>query len=178
MDPPKPPTNGMGTAGFVFGILGLFTFGLLAPIGLLFSFLGLFKRPRGFASMGFLMSLLGVTFLSGLFVVPIMSDRHQRAERRYAVEEQMTRDQIKEVVQELRVFMDAKQTKRLDGFDGNAITVQFKDAWENELRYDERPDGFAVRSAGQDQTFDTSDDIVQTFVEAEVSTRGYRGLAL
>jgi len=52
------PSNGLGVAGFVLAILGLLTCGLLAPLGLLLSFFGLFKRPRGLALAGFLVSII------------------------------------------------------------------------------------------------------------------------
>lgn len=53
------PSNGLGVAGFVLSILGWITCGLLLPFGLLFSFIGLFKRPRGLAIAGFVISSVG-----------------------------------------------------------------------------------------------------------------------
>ena len=39
-----PPTNGLGTAGFVVSLAGLLcTAGFLSPVGLLLSFFALFK---------------------------------------------------------------------------------------------------------------------------------------
>ena len=69
-------SNGMGTAGFVFAILAFFV--CWVPIvdiivwflGALFSFIGLFKAPRGLAIAGFILSFLGIiillTFLGAL----------------------------------------------------------------------------------------------------------------
>ena len=59
------PSNGMGTAGFVLGLLGILTSwfivgGGLCLFGLIFSFAGLFKSPRGLAISGFILSLLGI----------------------------------------------------------------------------------------------------------------------
>ena len=66
-------TNGLGTAGFVLAVLtivlgwipvfGWFTWAL----GLLFSFIGLFKAPRGLAIAGFVISLLGIIMILFLF---------------------------------------------------------------------------------------------------------------
>ena len=55
-----PPSNGLGVAGFVCGILGLLTCGILAPLGLLFSLVGLIKRPRGLAIAGFIISIVAL----------------------------------------------------------------------------------------------------------------------
>lgn len=63
----KSESNGMGIAGFICALIGLVTCGLTTPFGLLFSFIGLFKAPRGMAVAGFLISL--VTALIALIVV-------------------------------------------------------------------------------------------------------------
>ncbi len=55
-----PPSNGLGIAGFVCGILGLLTCGILAPLGLLFSLLGLIKSPRGLAIAGLIISIVAL----------------------------------------------------------------------------------------------------------------------
>ena len=62
-------TNGLGTAGFILAVLtivlgwvpvfGWFTWAL----GLLFSFIGMFKAPRGLAIAGFIISLLGLVMI-------------------------------------------------------------------------------------------------------------------
>ena len=59
-------SNGLGTAGFVLGLLGFLTSwtgvgGLIGGFfGLIFSFAGLFKSPRGLAIAGLIFSLLGI----------------------------------------------------------------------------------------------------------------------
>lgn len=55
----QSPSNGLGTAGFVISLVGLLTCGLICPLGLLFSFFGLFKPPRGLAIAGTVIGLLG-----------------------------------------------------------------------------------------------------------------------
>lgn len=160
LDPPKPPTNGWGTTGFVFSILGILSFGLLSPLGLLFSFFGLWKRPRTFAVLGFLLSLLGVGFIGSVVSVPVLARHHHR-------EMQRTRQQIRETERLLDTVTDRvndsarSQQTLLDGFAGNEITIGYQDTWGTDLRFDEREDGFAIRSAGPDRRFDSRDDIVQ-----------------
>lgn len=176
LDPPKPPSNGLGIAGFTLGILGLFTFGLLSPIGLILSFFGLFKKPRGFAAAGFAMSLLGVSFIGAVTALPVIAHRHRQVARVLEAQQQQTLEAIQQAVREVEIARRTTESNGMDGFEGNAITVRYQDAWENDLRFDERSDGFAVRSAGPDRTFDTPDDLVQvsSLHHAEVQSEGSR----
>lgn len=66
---PVNQTNGIGTAGFVLALLS-FLFDWIPGVGwivwflgALFSFIGLFKRPRGLAIAGFVLSFIGVIVL-------------------------------------------------------------------------------------------------------------------
>ena len=60
----RDSTNGLGTAGFVTSLVGLFlTCGILSPIGLLFSAAALFKAPRGMAIAGFVLGAIGSWWL-------------------------------------------------------------------------------------------------------------------
>jgi len=66
-------SNGLGTAGFVLALIAVFFgwiyfFGwILWFIGLVLSFIGMFKRPRGLAIAGFVISLISLILL--IFVV-------------------------------------------------------------------------------------------------------------
>ena len=61
--------NGIGTAGFIIALMGLFAswipvFGwILWVLGALFSLVGLFKTPRGLAIAGFIISFFGLIIL-------------------------------------------------------------------------------------------------------------------
>lgn len=70
---PRESSNGIGTAGFV---LSLLTFALgwvpvlgwiLWILGLIFSAIGLAKKPRGLAIAGLIISLIDVIFITLLF---------------------------------------------------------------------------------------------------------------
>jgi hypothetical protein len=63
--PVSPPasSNGLGVAGLIVSIVGWLTCGLLCPIGVLLSFFGLFKRPRGLAIAGLIIGIAGSLFL-------------------------------------------------------------------------------------------------------------------
>jgi len=64
-----PSSNGCGTTGFVFALLSAFFCWIpildwiLFAFGLLFSFIGLFKRPRGLAIAGFIISVIDLVVL-------------------------------------------------------------------------------------------------------------------
>lgn len=62
--PGAAQSNGWGMAGLILGILQIFTLGLLAPIGLIVSLLGLRKEPRGAAIAGVVLNgALGIPLL-------------------------------------------------------------------------------------------------------------------
>lgn len=66
-------SNGMGTAGFIFALLAFLV--CWVPVvdiivwflGALFSFIGLFKAPRGLAIAGFILSFIGIIILVTVF---------------------------------------------------------------------------------------------------------------
>ncbi|MDY4044168.1 MAG: hypothetical protein SOY65_10260 [Marinifilaceae bacterium] len=71
-------TNGLGTAGFVLALLSLlFSWTpvvnwILWVLGFIFSFIGIFKSPRGLAIAGLVISCIGLIvllFLIGLLVL-------------------------------------------------------------------------------------------------------------
>ena len=46
------PTNGLAIVGFVLAIVGIFSSGILCPIGLIISLIALGREPKGFAIEG------------------------------------------------------------------------------------------------------------------------------
>ena len=59
-------TNGLGTAGFILALLGLiFSWvpGLGWALGLIFSFVGIFRTPRGLAIAGLVISCIALIVL-------------------------------------------------------------------------------------------------------------------
>ena len=65
-------SNGVGTAGFVLAIIGLF-FGwvpalgwIIWILGLILSFVGVFRKPKGLAIAGLVISLISLIFLVSL----------------------------------------------------------------------------------------------------------------
>ncbi len=63
---PAPQKNGLGVAGFVLALLGLIFCWvpvlnwILWILGLIFSIIGMFKRPKGLAIAGLVISCIGL----------------------------------------------------------------------------------------------------------------------
>ena len=57
-----------------------------------------------------------------------------------------------------------------DGIAGNRLTIETKDSWQTELRYELVENGFTIRSAGPDKKFESDDDIAGTTFVKEVYT--------
>lgn len=68
-------SNGIGTAGFILSIITLILgwipiFGwIIWLLGLIFSFAGLFRRPRGLAIAGFVVSLIDLICILFVFAL-------------------------------------------------------------------------------------------------------------
>ena len=65
-------SNGLGTAGFVLALINFIfsfipflsiLFFILWPLGLIFSIIGIFSKPRGLAIAGLVLSLLGIILI-------------------------------------------------------------------------------------------------------------------
>ena len=69
----QPKSNGVGVTGFIIALIALFlgwipVFGwILWLLGLILSFAGIFKKPRGFAIAGLIISLIGIILLIFIF---------------------------------------------------------------------------------------------------------------
>lgn len=64
-----PKSNGIGTAGFVLALIGLILCWIpildwiLWLLGVIFSFIGVFRAPRGLAIAGLVISFIGIIIL-------------------------------------------------------------------------------------------------------------------
>ena len=153
-----PPVNRLGRNGLWTSLFGLFTCGLLSPVGLFMSLAALSRKPRGAATAGVLLGLLGslwLGLLGSLAVGAAMSAAAlEQAKLEHRTEAAMTA--AEKVVRQYE-----EETGRVpEGIEGNKLVLQFNDAWNNSLRYDLETDGrFLIRSAGPDAEFDTKDDL-------------------
>lgn len=66
-------TNGIGTAGFVLALIAIFlgwipiVGWLIWILGVIFSFIGVFKKPRGLSIAGLVISFIGIILLLLVF---------------------------------------------------------------------------------------------------------------
>jgi len=155
---PSPSENGLGIAGFALSLIGLLSCGLLSPLGLIFSFTGMFRRPRGLAIAGLILSLVGclwvVTLVAALgtshfasFFAPLPTDLMM-------TQEAITRAEVR--IEEFRAKHNALPDEKV----GEDLIAGCRDRWNRWLRYERvGRDDFEIRSAGPDGRFDTPDDI-------------------
>lgn len=64
---PSAEKNGLGTAGFVLSLIALFFGWIIWILGLIFSFIGVFKRPRGLAIAGLIISVVDLILILFVF---------------------------------------------------------------------------------------------------------------
>jgi hypothetical protein len=154
------PSNAMGVAGLIISILALiFTCGLLSPIGLLLSLIGLFRRPRGEAIAGTIIGGIGTLAVVSVlaFVVLVSSsavNAARHAESRKITHQAMAAAELD--VEEFRFQHGSLPA----GIEGNKIVLQHHDGWDTSLRFEPDGDLYRIRSAGPDREFDTRDDIL------------------
>jgi hypothetical protein len=165
----KPRFNWFGFSGLLLALISPLTLFLAAPLALLFSLLGMRRKPRGLATAGLVLSLMATAVLSaGIFGIA-HSRQLAHQQHRARIVQLENREQIaqtmgilKTVQDELRQFR-SEHGNQLPGLeDGMMMTVRFDDAWEQPLRYGVTTDGCIVRSSGPDREFDTSDDLTVT----------------
>jgi hypothetical protein len=157
---PRRRWNPLGVLGSVVSVLGIFTLGIISPIGLGLSMLALLRGPRGSAMFGTLLGALGTGFLllwgwgvvAGINAVDtaVKSDETAAAMRTAVAK-------IEEYRQEYRQLPE--------GVEGNVLLIEaeLNDAWGQSLRYDSIDKRqYAVRSAGPDREFDTADDLIRS----------------
>lgn len=75
-----PPRNLVGVSGFVLSLVSLFTVGLLSPLSLIVSLVGLSWRPRTFAGLGTVISLMGCGLLAAVVVMAVHSYQRYQVE--------------------------------------------------------------------------------------------------
>jgi hypothetical protein len=149
--PPAPPplqsqTNGLGIAGFVISLVGIFTC-VLCPVGLILSLVALKRQPRGLAIAGAVIGAVG-TLALGAIIIGLLANPGY-VETLVAIGEGHT------VIEKHRT-----ESGSLPGNeDGNRLIEHLEDGWGNPLSYELDGERYVVRSAGPDGEFGTSDDL-------------------
>jgi len=169
---PVPQTNGLAVAGFICSVAGLLTGGLLCPVGLILSLVGL-GRPsgRGWAIAGIAIGLLGTclgvvavfvaaTFIAaaiavigtGFGVLALVLTQSEQLE--------ISADMI-DIAYSAVVYQDDNGSLPTDLDELELKTPTLTDPWGNAYRYilTEHEPGFDVTSWGADGQPATDDDV-------------------
>ncbi|MEZ6095517.1 MAG: DUF4190 domain-containing protein [Pirellulaceae bacterium] len=161
--PRRRPHNWTGFWGFLLGILGVFTAGLLSPLALLVSLVGMRKRPRGFATTGMILGLGGTLFLGGLAFAVHQAHEHRisrQIEQANMVKIEETQTVFQDAENEFADFANDNDGYLPDAITANMLAIKYEDAWGESLRFEESGTHGFLRSAGADSEFDTRDDVV------------------
>jgi len=162
-------SNGLGLAGFIVSLLGLVgTCGLLSPIGLVLSLIGLGRQPRGFAIAGTIIGAVGSIWVVGVvLVVGVVG--FAMAVAALAVALGATAAIVSGALDEGAgaVYAEIQEHYEANGRVPYALTEltdlraeQLNDKWGRPLVYEPETDGkgFTLRSLGEDGQEGTGDD--------------------
>lgn len=157
---PMPPseTNGLGIAGFIVSLIGILTCGILSIIGLGLSLVALRKNPKVFAIIGVVLGVIGLLELAIMAVATYNTMQAVRSVQA-AMTEGFSRSSAQEYANDI-----AEQWKLSEQLpsqeEGQKLIEGEADIYGNEFRYETDGSSFSIRAAGEDQSFDTEDDIV------------------
>ena len=161
--PNAQPSNGLGIAGFVISLVGLVcTWGALSPVGMVLSFIAMFKEPKGLAIAGFILGLLGSFWIIIAIVFIGLGTILAAFGVATAFEFGVDSVQISMAVQnEYRDTGAAPADLSSLGLNEDTLT----DGWGNPYRYTVSADGssFTLTSDGPDGVEGTGDDITGEF---------------
>lgn len=161
--------NTWGIIGLTISVVGLFTLGILSPLGLAASIAGMSRRPRGTAIAGVVLGLVGtillIVYTLPRIIPPAVREVGMGARANDTIATRAAQDTWI-LMRDVADRLDAARPKNGDApsqAEGDAAMSGRQDSWINVIRY-ARPDDetFEIRSAGPDRIFDTDDDIVIT----------------
>jgi hypothetical protein len=158
------PSNGLGVAGFVTSLVGLMSCGILSPIALLLSFLALFKRPRGFAVAGTIISVIGtiaLVLVGASFVLAMIGVKKGAEALGAQLTTMSAATDAAALIEEHRKANENYPTQEI----GNQLISGKLDGWKSQLVYETGATGYQIRSAGPDTILNTQDDITYDGVE-------------
>jgi hypothetical protein len=163
----RPPTNPLGLVGFITSLVGIVTCGFVAPLGLVLSLIGLYKKPRGLALAGTIISLVGSAFLIMLGIGIVMSMLGIGKAAKSMSQTLTTQDTARKA--SAVIVASQTTTGKLPADDaGDKLIHSFTDAWQTPLHYKNRGETFEIISAGEDKQFDTQDDMRYTREELDL----------
>ncbi|MDB4650329.1 hypothetical protein OAE37_01055 [Pirellulaceae bacterium] len=146
-----------------------FFFVFFAALAVIFGAIGIFRKPRFLAFVGGLMGLLVIAGAMGWTRHVV----HNHEQDQLRMENRVSRNQTERKLESAKKTIEkfrAENGEFPDGLAGNRLTIETKDSWQTELRYELVENGFTIRSAGPDKKFESDDDIVRTTFVKEIYT--------
>jgi hypothetical protein len=177
--PPAPQSNGLGVAGFVVSLVGfLFCMGVLCPIGLILSACGMRKEPKGLATAGLVLGIIGSmtsAIIIGVFGLGVFTTCASclgvQSAVSSATQSVATGTAIDSAKRKIDFYYGNHGNMLATDVDGTTEISGLTDGWNHSLRYSRKSaTSFEIRSAGRDGRFDTRDDISRVFFEAGTTT--------
>jgi len=151
-------TNGMGMAGFITSIAGIFLCGIPAVIGLPLSLMGLTKNPKGFAIAGTIISLIGLVELV-LFCLFLYSTYQFAQNAKTVFSNAITSTELHECAENI-----AKEWERSGDVpsqaEGQKIVDRLPSFNSQDNIYETDGNSFSIRNIGIDGEAFTEDDLV------------------
>jgi hypothetical protein len=168
--PEEQGANSLAVAGFTLSLLGLIcACGLISPLGLLVSLLGLRNPGRPLAVSGVLIGGFGTLIALVEVAVGGWVVYQYSVQRPFDVTGNVLWDARRDVADEIK-----RRGRMLTPEEGNELLLYDKDGWGTPLRYEPLPGAerrlrmsgsvfdirnyFMLQSAGPDRVFDTPDD--------------------
>lgn len=168
----KPKTNGIGLAGLILSIVGIVTCGLLSPIGLIVSIIGLLKAPRNLALAGTIISAIGtivlVTVGYGMvmgflgmkgFVEQEMNNVAFETSSQAIYSYYQQNDVLPDEIEAASLLPNPSEIAEQQGSNLGAEWLQ-----QFNVKYEKvSPLEFRIVLAGKDTTFGTDDDVIKNY---------------
>lgn len=154
----------LGIIGCVISSVGAcLTCGILAPLGLVVSIIGLREQPRKYAIIGVILGVLG-SFIPGILLFAAYATFALDDETDGGVGALMAQAPLRRAEQMIENARD--EAGNLPSVDGGQSAIQhLQDRWGNRMVYVPLEEGnadgdYAIVSAGPDAEFGTDDDVV------------------
>lgn len=158
-------SNGIGLAGFIVSLVGLVvTCGLISPIGLVLSLIGLTKRPKGFAIAGTIIGFIGsLWFIFGvlIFGAGLLAMIGLGMIAAVAMAAANIGENAINVFHDIEMYYESNGAAPMSLTDiGTYTPAELEDNWGSPIRYQVSADGQEIwlRSNGEDMLPDTGDD--------------------
>lgn len=168
---PVPQTNGLGVFGFFVALIGLFIpTGIVSLLGLVLSLSAIGRAPRGFATMGVVLGLLGTVFWLVIMILAVALGVVGLAVAAIGIGVcfMLVNPEVVETTTDMaNVAIAAEDYKKHNGSLPDTIdemdlsVVVMTDPWGGPYKFvlADVEHGFDVISGGPDGVFDTDDDV-------------------